>query len=1039
MAILPFRGQNIATLGQPNVLRLSSFRSTRWWMLLSLLIVWGVLPVNAQYFGRNKVRYENFDFQVMKTEHFDVHYYPQEKLAVADAARMAERWYVRLSDVFGHTFGDRKPIILYADQGDFQQTYVIGGEIGEGTGGFTESTKDRVVLPLTGSYAGNDHVIGHELVHAFQYDIARRRVRDGVQRMNTLPLWFIEGMAEYLSVGRNDPHTAMWIRDDLMRDTLPTLDDITSSSRYFPYRYGQAVWAYIGGRWGDGVVRRLYETALALGWERAIEGVLGITTESLSRDWHNAIRAAYSAEIVSRTRPEGVGRGLLADGENDDLNIAPSISPDGKYAIFLSSRDIFSIEYYLADVRSGRVLDKLFSSESNPHLDALRFINSAGAWSPDGRKFAFVVYESGNDRLAILDVASQDIERRIPINNVGAISNPCWSPDGSKIVFSGVSGGISDLYIYEVRTAKVTQLMNDRYAEMQPAWSPDGSTIAFVSDRDAGTDFGQLTYAPMGLSLLTVATGSVKPLTLFPGAKKINPQYSPDGKSLYFISDQDGFSDIYRLTLATGELTRLTRTVTGVTGITELSPAMSVASTSGEIAFSVFNDGNYVMRLLPPDRTAGDPILPTTGGTANARTLPPPDSAAGTVSAYLTDPRGLPADTSFPSTEYSPSLQLDHIGAPTVGAGIGANGATFVGSTSLYFSDMLGYHRVAAGLAFNGSIQDIGADVVYQYTRKRWGWGIGLMHYPYLTGGTQLGTTVIEIDSVPVTARTVDQYIQRDYYDQVRLLGDYPFNSIQRFEMSAGFTRISYTLDVQRQIIVNNRVIETRDAGLPTPPGLNLLQGSAALVTDNSFMGYTSPVKGERARAEIGGTAGSLTFGTLLLDYRRYFYLRPATFALRGMHYGRYGPDAEDERLSPLFLGYETMVRGYSNNSFSVDECSGIEGCPEYDRLFGSRIALMGMELRAPLFGPGGFGIIDIAFLPIDLGVFADAGVAWSPGQAPVLEFKRETTQRVPVFSAGFNARVNLLGYAVIEVFYAYPFQRPLAGWQLGFNISPGW
>src|ERR671917_2559943 len=128
-------------------------------------------PAAAQYFGRNKVQYETFDFRVLRTPRFDIHYYPAESVVVADAARQAERWYGRLSQIMRDTFRLR-PLIFYADHPDFQQTNVVGGFISQGTGGVTEGLRSRVVMPFTGVYADNDHVLGHELVHVFQYDIS---------------------------------------------------------------------------------------------------------------------------------------------------------------------------------------------------------------------------------------------------------------------------------------------------------------------------------------------------------------------------------------------------------------------------------------------------------------------------------------------------------------------------------------------------------------------------------------------------------------------------------------------------------------------------------------------------------------------------------------------------------------------------------------------------------------------------------------------------------------------------------------------------
>ena len=253
-------------------------------------------PVSAQYFGRNKVQYHTFDFQVLKTPIFDIYYYPAEREGVDQAARMAERWNARLERVFDYQLRGRQPLILYASHVDFEQTNIISGELGEGTGGVTEPLRRRIILPLAGPLADTDHVIGHELVHAFQFDLAspadRRPDEYGLER---LPLWFIEGMAEYLTLGSVDPHTAMWMRDAVRQEKLPAIEDL-ERSEYFPYRWGQAFWAYVCGRWGDEVVGSMLVTAVAAGGvNAAIEQVLGTNAKDLSTAWQRAIQDQYRA------------------------------------------------------------------------------------------------------------------------------------------------------------------------------------------------------------------------------------------------------------------------------------------------------------------------------------------------------------------------------------------------------------------------------------------------------------------------------------------------------------------------------------------------------------------------------------------------------------------------------------------------------------------------------------------------------------------------------------------------------------------------
>ena len=436
--------------------------------LVALATVLLAVDAEAQYFGRNKVQYEKFDFHVMDTEHYDIHFYPAESLATKDAARMAERWYTRLSNTLQHEYAG-KPLIFYADHADFQQTNVIGGFIEQGTGGITEALRTRVVMPFTGVYADFDHVLGHELVHTFQYDIAYQRQAGGLRGLSELPLWVVEGMAEYLSVGREDPHTAMWLRDAVRRNDLPRIEQIGRDARYFPYRYGQAVWAYIAGRFGDAAVPQLFRDAIRRGFQPAIARTLGMTMDTLSARWHTAVREAYLPALQGRTSPDSIGRRVLERaGSEGELDISPALSPDGRHVAFFSGRALFTIDLYVADANTGDIVRRLSSPNVDPHFDALSFLSSTGTWSPDGRRLAFVVFSEGDQELAIFDLDRRELERRIKIRGVDALSDPSWGPN-DQIAFSGMQGGISDLYVLDLASEQVVRLTNDRHADLQPA------------------------------------------------------------------------------------------------------------------------------------------------------------------------------------------------------------------------------------------------------------------------------------------------------------------------------------------------------------------------------------------------------------------------------------------------------------------------------------------------------------------------------------------------------------------------------------------
>lgn len=1014
----------------------------------------------AQYFGRNKVQWENFDFKILQTEHFDIYYYDQEADVVQDIARMSERWYARLSRVFNHSFR-KKPIVLYANAADFHQTTTTGGMIGEGTGGFTDAFMNRVVLPLTGDYAQNDHVLGHEIVHVFQYDIAatannqRRRFA-----LEQLPLWIVEGMAEYLSKGRVDPLTSMWIRDATIHDRLPDIREITRDPRYFPYRYGQAVMAYIGARFGDEAVVRYFMAAGTVGIEDGVERALGISHRQLFADWAEASRELYNPIITARTMALGdpvIGKrptppAPRAEGEkkprrrrtSTELNIGPALSPDGRYIAFLSARELFSIDLFLADARTGQVIRKLISSDRDPHFESLRFIESAGSWSPDGKRLAFITFSRGDNFLSLIDVESRRTEHvRVP--GLEAIMNVAWSPDGNQIVLAGQTTGVSDLFIYTVGSNDVRRLTSDRYADLQPAWSPDGRTIVFVTDRGADTTLEQLRFSNMRLATIDVQSGHVREIDAFRGAKHINPQWAPDGRSIYFIGNPEGVPDIYRVAFPGGELFRVTSVDTGVAGITDMSPALTVAQRTGEIAFSLYEDDNYNIYSLPAN-TAGTTVTAPPALADNqaprAALLPPLRAAGSEITGYLMRPEeGLPAASAeFAERNYSPDLRLAYLGPPTLGVGVNEFGFGAGGSVTAFFSDVLGRHNV--GFTFQGGggngtqdlTEQLGGELFYLNQSRRLNWGADILHVPQVYGTVRYARGQYEGQPADI----YEQYREVQLNTQASGLAQYPFTSTRRIEGSLGVQRYGFTRDVETFYVIGNQVVDRVKTELPGSFVLNFSTASTAFVGDSSVFGFISPINGTRYRYEVEALRGDLNFQTALADWRKYYFARPVTFAIRGLHYGRYGNGAEDPRLSLLYLGQGSVMRGYDPYSIDPVECGTGGGCPVFDRLIGSRIAAASMEVRAPLFGTREYGLINAPWLPTEIFAFGDIGAAWGENSEVDWTWETNTNERVPVSSVGVGLRI-LLSYIPLEIYAAKPFQRPDEEVVYGFNIIPGW
>lgn len=1038
----------------------------------------GLREAEAQYFGRNKVQYHDFDFEVLKTEHFDLYYYEGERDAAVETARMAERWYARHSRLLDHELVGRQALIVYESHPHFRQTNALLGQVGEATGGVTEPLKRRVVMPMAGPLKETNHVLGHELVHAFQFSMTGSNPNTPMFRLpgvSQLPLWMVEGMAEYMSKGPRDAHTAMWIRDAMQReDGLPAISDLTNTRKYFPYRFGEALWSYIGGRWGDDKVNQIFRGAARTGSPgRAIHAILGLTPDTLSTFWHEAIRETYEPLREATGAPDEYGEALITEEQGGGTtNIGVSASPDGEWVVYLSEKSLFAIEMYLADAETGEVVRRITKTAVDPHYQSLQFLHSAGAWSEDGR-FAFAAVSKGEPVISVIRPEEKGKLQEFRLPRFGEVFNPTWSPDGRRIAFVANDGGVFDLFVLNLEDGELRQLTNDAYAELHPVWSPDGSRIAFATDR-FGTDLQQLSFGDYQLAVLDPESTEIRPIPTFDGAKSVNPRWTPDGESLYFVSDRLGISNIYRIRLSTGELRQVTNVYTGISGITALSPVISVSTRSGDLFYGAFEKGNYNIYRSGEESVLAGTELKTLPGDTDYAMLPPAEGRPSSrlVTLLENSDLGLPDPITFARTDYASSLSLDFISQPSLAFAVSSFGTFVGGGASLHFSDMLGYHslntvlqlQIRGDQVFNG----IGALAGYTNKKNRTNWGLVGGQLPQVFRFFSLSEGSRDIDGDGEEEPVLFQDITNFWIISRQAMGvmEYPFSSVQRVEFSGGFQRTDYVLQTDRDILAAapgggvQRVGE-RDIDHPVcepgqsfrlelcePRSINEATVNAALVYDNSITGPTGPVLGQRYRLGVQPYVGTLDYAEVTADYRKYVmpFDGRVTLAGRALHFGRYGGSSDDERLRQLYLGFPSLIRGYDVGSFDLGECRGLDlrECSEFtiiDRLLGTRMAVGNLEARIPVFGPLGTLTTSNVIPPVDFVAFYDAGVMWTDDD-PSTELDERAVlvggDRELITSAGVGFRLNLLGFAIAEIDYVHPFDRPEKGTYWQFSLTPG-
>ncbi len=988
-------------------------RRSRTYIMLCLLLCGEFLY--GQYFGRNKVQYDRFDFQVMETPDFSIYHYVKDSQNIQTFGSWSEEWYARHKKLFKDTISGRSPIILYNNHADFLQTTVIESLLGTSTSGVTEGYRNRIVMPFLQTNRETWRVLGHEMVHVFQYRMFKNNDSLALPHIMYVPLWYIEGMAEYLSLGSVDGHTAMWMRDAVARDDIPSIRDMTRNmAEYFPYRYGHAFLVYLTSRFGDEVLPRLLINFPKYGTEKTFEQVLGVSADSLSIDWANAMKDFY-IPFKKNTTDSVFGELLFNDENAGELNISPAISPDGEKMIFISDRDVITLDFYLADVGEKKIDRKITSTVQKAYVDEFKYLGSSGTWAPDNRHFAIISFVKGKNNILIYDTKRRRIQHKIEIPTLDAFSNLDWSDDGKSLVLSGLMDGQTDLYLYHLETGELEQLTNDPYSNIQPKWAPDGSQIVFVSDRSQYTDFEKNRYGDYRICLFDMKTKKINVFYFFLGADNVEPHFSKDGQSIFFLSDSDGYRNLYEYKIDEQIIYKKTNFYTGISGVTFLSPSISITA-NDEIVYTLYQNKKYSIAKVSASDLQNIQVSMYFSD-RSASYLPGYEYPENTfVTENLkTQPINRLEKDSVRTQTYKPRLSLEYMGSPGVGAGMSSFNTSFYGAVQFLFSDVLKQNQIYTALQINGEIQDIGGAIYYINKMRRINFGIGYSHIPYRFFGYFFN------DEGAITAYSKN----RIYIDDVSLFGNYPISKNMRFELGGGFTRYGFSTDslYYEGGVWQEKKLDNRESYFYYTTYI-------AMVGDNSHFGFTSPLHGHRYRIQVDHTYGKVqTFG-VLIDGRKYFHVKPLSFAFRALHFGKYNRGTDWPYR--YFLGdhfYYYAVRGYFQTTFMQNVEILDEERLYGNSLMGTKIGLFNAEIRYPLIGYRRLSLFSSRIFYADLIAFFDAGLIWDKGlpwqEQSRVKFSTQARAfyHTPVTSVGFGFRYNLFGMLILEPYYAFPFQ----------------
>lgn len=930
-------------------------------------------------FGQNKIQHKAYHFRQVKTSHFTIYFYDGGEFPAQFAATVLEEAFEEYQSLFKITFDGRIPVILYNAPKDFQETNVTPELLPEGVGGFTELFKLRMVVPFTGSYEEFRHVLRHELVHAFQYQVMRKGLRTLTSIMGFAPpLWVMEGMAEYLARPWDSEGEA-FVRDQVFHDNLLPIPVLNQVGGYVVYKEGQALYRFLAEEFGKQTIPSfLYNLVRTRSFERAIRKTFGMSVDRLNDLFLLDMKTRYYPRTGDYEFPRPPTFRRLTDHRKGQgfLNLGPTLSPAGDYLAVISDRDLTASIYLLSGV-DGSVIRKLVSGERTPDLENLHLLRPSLAFSPDGREIAFVSQAQNGDLLHILDIHSGHRKSYPAPQGVDALATPSWHPDGERLVLVGIHGGRSDLFLFDRATGTWRALTDDLADDRDPVFSDDGTALYYVTDA-ARLSENAFSFGGYRLVKMDMETGTVDTLT----PPLYHLSHPVPGDSMVFFVYTPGPEEVPQLVVLdprTGQYAPLVKFWSGVREV-------SATRDRKRWAFSSLYQGGYDVFLFLPD------------------SIPHPDQPLEpwTPPVVLLDTLG-PAVAYRPLSNFSLDWAVTQVSYtdPYTSAG----GVVYIGA-----SDVLGNHQLLLGLqayySFNQSLRDIYVHLQYDYLARREDYSFIYTQYPEL-----LFQGYALVDGVLVPYIAFAQ--QRVLFAGIR----FPLTRFQRVEVGGGLEWPTFygVVDIP--------------FGHPTrAPGLYLLDqaeywnlyGIVGWVMDNVVYAYETlgPLSGTRARLHVMGTSipgleqsgGYRSYWAALGDARVYWKLsRRVLFAFRGV-----GATAGGRDAWPYALGGPGTIRGF-----------------DYATIVGRTAAFANLEFRFPFIRRLQMEVLPLFLSNVRGVLFVDAGMA--------KESIRDVRMEDLYFGLGAGMRLNLGGLVLLKVDAArgYRGDGTTYPWRWAFSIGP--
>ncbi|MEQ1726952.1 MAG: hypothetical protein ABL982_01115 [Vicinamibacterales bacterium] len=970
-------------------------------LALSVVVLFtGAVSASAQtpfvpYFGKNNIHYDNFDWHIYTTDHFEIYYYTELEKHLERIAGYAEGAYQQVSSDLKHDLSFKVPLILFKTHSEFEQQNVIPGAAQEGVGAFAEPFRDRMLLPIDDPPDRLYGLIAHELTHIFEFDI----IPQGLIR-RSVPLWVNEGLSDY-ERGQWMPLDLMMIRDAAVADIVPKMSELqgygNSGNPRLIYNLGHAVFEFIEARYGkEGIRQFLFALRKSVigGGEDAYEEAFKMKPDEFDQAFERYLKERFKP-FRDKERPADYGRDLAPNQEKTQfaqaMSIAPSPSGDLLAVVTINRKD-GEADIVLLSSKDGSMVRNLTAGfDKNFGFTNLVMLGERWntmhwmSWAPKGDRLAYFVRTEKERTLIVQNVLTRKIEQRIAMKSVDEPESPSFSPDGLTVAFAGLRGGTGDIFTVNLDTQEITNHTVDDFFDYGPTYSPDGKYLVYNARVSGNQKLFRLDLDTKKKTQLTFGTNDETAAqffdenTLLFSSTATNPNQPLDPE----VAKNANIYNAWTLDLKTGELKQYTDTLGGI-----LSPIVVNDAAGSKIGFVSYDKGNYGLHTLERKEPLNMAASADFG-------------APGPIIDFQSPLQHTLVGTNQRRKRPFEKMFLE--GRPPVNVGVTNNGDVF-GGTQISFGDVLGDKQVnffAASIAQYRTLS-----LGYVNLGKRFQYALqGYSQTQFFYG--QLEGLFYDPSLAPLVSRDLAQATRTTRGGTA--FGIYPLSRFRRIEFSGGLVNLreQYNDPLLQEYAQN---YQQQTFGQQVFRSGTMMPFSAAFVQETTVFREFGPLAGSTMRMaydvapKIGSTLSRQTFDGDVRYYQRLATSGVLALRLRGFKSTGAYPDF-------MYFGGNSEMRGYDYLSF-----------------VGQTAVFANAELRFP--------IIEAALTPIGViggirGVFfGNIGGGWFKNQDFTFATSKDETI-TPITGYQTDAAGNIIGDANGNPIAIFGSQQTVSGFRL--------